>query len=147
MERFRGEGGSGAKERRTLSLIFRCALGQPSGKPGWVGIMMALVAWNRRTPGWESGTSPSREMRASEAKSKQQAWLIARAREKQHTLEARAEGYLTKRGGAWAGQPPRRLGRIIGPERAFVLRLLRRGRTLSIWLLHTQTCQCHWHDA
>jgi hypothetical protein len=102
MERVRGEGGSGAKERHTLSLIFRCALGQPSGKPGWVGIMMALVAWNRRTPGWESGTSPSREMRASEAKSKQQAWLIVR----QHTLEARAEGHLTKRGGVWAGQPP-----------------------------------------
>jgi hypothetical protein len=53
MERVRGEGWSGAKERRTLSLtvIFRYALGQPSGKPGWVGIMMARVAWNWRTPG------------------------------------------------------------------------------------------------
>jgi hypothetical protein len=110
--------GRGAKERRTPGLIFRDALEQPGGKPGWLGTARAR---NGRTPGRDSKPGASRETSAKAPEAKNQLCFLSGAKKSKYALEA------------W-----RPLSRIIGPERMFVLQvpLLRRGWTLSSLQAH-----------
>jgi hypothetical protein len=77
-----GPPGRGAKERRTPGLIFRDALEQPGGKPGWLGTARAR---NGRTPGRDSkpGASRKTSAKASEAENQQHALLFVRREKKQ----------------------------------------------------------------